>query len=318
MKEKISIIVGGTGQFGICLSKYLLKKKHKVIVTSRFPSKANKIYKKYSKIKILKLNVLDIKKIRKILILYQPQYIFYFAGLSSPKISFIKKRETYQSNYEGCKNFLEIIKKDQINCKFLNASSCEVFAASNKKLGIKSKMRPVSPYGKAKQLSFNITRLYREKFNLKSFNAIIFNTESIYRDKNFLIPKICIAAINAFKYKKKTSFGNINIAREWNWCDEQIKFLIKFIEKKPQDFILSNGKLFSAQKMLNFAFKYFKLNFKHYIYFEKKHLRKKDFKIKRSDFNACLKRNNLKRKSYIFGKKLVEQIIKENLNEKQY
>ena len=35
MKDKISIIVGGSGQFGIYLSQLLLKKKYKVIITSR-------------------------------------------------------------------------------------------------------------------------------------------------------------------------------------------------------------------------------------------------------------------------------------------
>ena len=197
-------------------------------------------------------------------------------------------------------------------------SSCEIFAASEKKLGLKSKMKPVSPYGKAKYMSFNMTKYYRKKFNLQNYNAIIFNTESFYRNNNFLIPKICIAAINAFKNNKKTSFGNINISREWNWCDEQVKYLFKFLNKRPQDFILSNGKLFSAQKMLTFAFNYFNLNYRDFIYFKKKHLRKKDFKIKKSNFYTCLKRNNLKRKSNIFGKNLVEYIIQNKLNEKKY
>ena len=33
-------------------------------------------------------------------------------------------------------------------------------------------MKPVSPYGKAKLLSFNITKNYRQQFNLKSYNAL--------------------------------------------------------------------------------------------------------------------------------------------------
>ena len=203
MKDKISLIVGGTGQFGICLSKFLIKKKHKVVITTRFPNKAKKIYKKDSKIIISKLNVLSLKNINDILIKYKPKYIFYFAGLSSPKISFKKQKETYLSNYKGCENFLKVIKKNSLNLKFLNASSCEIFAPNKSELGLKSKMKPVSPYGKAKLLSFNITKSYREQFNLKCYNAVIFNTESLYREKHFN-SKICIAAINAFKYKSKT------------------------------------------------------------------------------------------------------------------
>ena len=106
---------------------------------------------------------------------------------------------------------------------------------------------------------------------------VIFNTESYYRDKNYLIPKICMAAINAKKYNKKTTFGNLKISREWNWASEQMFYLLKFIKKDPQDFILSNGKSYSALKMIEFAFKYFKLDYKNFIQSNKKFERKRDF-----------------------------------------
>ena len=48
---------------------------------------------------------------------------------------------------------------------------------------------------------FNLTKKYRDKFKMQNFNAIIFNTESYYRDENILA-KVCISAVKAFKYKK--------------------------------------------------------------------------------------------------------------------
>ena len=122
------------------------------------------------------------------------------------------KRETYQSNFEGCLNFLNIIHKKKLTCKFINASSSEIFAETKKKININSKKNPISPYGKSKLFSFKKTREFRNKKNLNAYNAVIFNTESVYRDKNYLIPKICIAAIKAFKQNKKTLFGNINVS----------------------------------------------------------------------------------------------------------
>ncbi len=44
MKDKISIIVGGSGQFGIYLSQLLLKKKYKVLLTTRNIKLAKKKY----------------------------------------------------------------------------------------------------------------------------------------------------------------------------------------------------------------------------------------------------------------------------------
>ena len=179
-------------------------------------------------------------------------------------------------------------------------------------------MKPVSPYGKAKLLSFNITKSYREQFNLKCYNAVIFNTESLYREKHFLIPKICIAAINAFKYKSKTSFGNIKITREWNWCEEQVKYILKFIEKKPQDFLLSNQRTYSAYQMLAFAFEYFNLDYKRYILQDKKHFRPNDFKKKKSNSQSYFKKNNISYKYKIYGRKMINKIIKYYLNEFKY
>ena len=155
------------------------------------------------------------------------------------------------------------------------------------------------------------------KKKIKAYNAIIFNTESFLRKRDFLIPKICIAAINAYKFKTKTAFGNLDISREWNWCDEQVRYLTYFVKKKPQDFILSNGKPYAAKKMLNYAFKYFKLDYRKFVSFKKNLLRKKDFRLKQSDHTTCLKRNNINRKSKIYGKKLIFTLIKYYLDEKK-
>jgi len=47
VKKLVAIIIGGTGQFGITLSKKLLKKKYKVIITTR-SEKKKKIFLKNS------------------------------------------------------------------------------------------------------------------------------------------------------------------------------------------------------------------------------------------------------------------------------
>ena len=190
-----------------------------------------------------------------------------------------------------------------MSCKFVNSSSCEIFGNVNGKVNLKTRKRPISPYGRSKLLSHNIIKSYREKDNLLAYNAIIFNTESVYRDKSFLIPKICISAINAYKNNKKTGFGNIDISREWNWCEEQCEALIKFIKKKPHDFFLSNGKIYSAIKMLEYAFNYFNLDYRKYVFLNKKYLRKKDINYVKSDPKLSLK------KSKIYGKKLIYKLI---------
>ena len=317
MKKSIAIIVGGTGQFGVLLAKKLLKKKFKVIITTRSITRAKKKIG-IKKLNFKKLNILNKNKINILLKKNKPNIIFYVAGQSSPSKSFKEKRETYLSNYIGCKNFLEIIKKYKIDTKFINFSSCEIYGNYYKKISVETIKKPIRPYGIAKLKAHNETKNYRKRFNLKSYNAIIFNTESLYRPKHYLIPKICLAAIEAKKRNKKTEFGNLKIAREWNWCEDQCKYLLKFIKKKPQDFILSNGKFFYASQMLKFAFEYFKLDYKKFIVIDKKFIRKADSKIKKSNFLICLRRNKIKRIDKIYGKKLIHKIIHHYLNEKKH
>ncbi len=315
MNKSVAIIVGGTGQFGVILSKKLVKKNYKVIITTRSLAKAKLIFKTNKSLLLKKLDVLKKDKIKSLLLEFDPKIIFYFAGESSPKKSFIKKKQTYLSNFVGCKNFLEVIFKNKIKSKFLNATSCEIYANTKKKINLDAKKNPISPYGISKLKSYNITRKYRSEYNLSSYNAVIFNTESTLRKKYYLIPKICLAAIKAKKFGKKTKFGNLEIAREWNWCDEQCEYLLKFLEKKPQDFILSNGKLFTATQMIKFAFNYFKINYENYTTIDRKFFRKCDFNLRKSNFKKCLARNNIKGKHLIYGKKIIYKLIKHYLNE---
>ena len=309
------IIVGSTGQFGVYLTKYLLtKKKYSIIITSRSIKKLKKFSLKSNKIKKIQLKNFSKINIKRFLSFNKPDKIFFFASQSSVKTSFSKINETFKSNYLICKNFVESIKELKIDCKFINASSSEMYGNHKGKIKPNSKVKPLSPYGKAKLMSFNLVKNYRIKYNLKLYNAVIFNTESIIRDKKFLIPKICEAAIKAYKNKKKTKFGNLNVSREWNWCEEQVKYIYLFSKKKPQDFILSNGKKYSAFQMLDFAFKYFNLDYKKFILYSKSYYRKKDIKSNGSNYKSCLKRNNITRKSMIYGKKIISEIIKHQLN----
>ena len=85
------------------------------------------------------------------------------------------------------------------------------------------------------------------------------------------------------------------------------------IIKKPQDFILSNGKIYSVKEMISYAFEYFKLGYRKYIKINKIFYRKNEVK-KQSDYLYYLKKNNINKKSFIHGKKLVHLMIKFYLN----
>ena len=65
--------------------------------------------------------------------------------------------------------------------------------------------------------------------------------------------------------------------------------------------------------MLKFAFNYFKLDYKRYIYKDKKLLRPVDIKIKKSKYDESLLKNNIRKRNFIYGQKMINLIIKNYL-----
>ena len=126
MKDKISIIAGGSGQFGVYLSQFLLKKGYKTIITTRNVKLAKKkIPFKNKNLVLAKLNVLKKKEIKKLILQHSPKLIFYFASQSSPKLSFEKKKITLKSNYEGCKNLPRLFSRVLRESHLQNSKSCK-------------------------------------------------------------------------------------------------------------------------------------------------------------------------------------------------
>ena len=138
MKKSVAIIIGGSGQFGVTVAKNLLLKKFKVIITTRNVQKNSFLLKKDKNLSLKYLDIYNKNKIYKLIKNSRPSLIFYFAGQSSPQKSFNEKNETYKSNFIGCKNVIEVIWENKINCKFLNASSIRsisslAFARANRR-----------------------------------------------------------------------------------------------------------------------------------------------------------------------------------------
>jgi GDPmannose 4,6-dehydratase len=311
MKIKV-LIIGGSGQIGFYLSKLLVNKNFGVFISTRNP-KAKKLDKfknqTNGKINILKLNIYNKKNISYYLKKIKPNYIFYLAGQSSVHQSFYKKKETFVSNYVGCKNILDSIVNNKLNLKFFNAASTEIFGNKKTKIKITTNKNPVSPYGQSKLKSFNLLKDYRKKFNLKLYNGILSNSESFIRPQNFILPKICLSAIKAKKNLEegkiiKFEFGNINIKRDWGWAEEYAKSIWNKMQKKEYDFFVATGKSFYLKELIILAFGKLNLNWKNHIIISKKFFRKKE--ISSVEINLSKKQQKMK----LDGKDIILKLLK--------
>ena len=316
---KIALIIGGTGQIGVYLANQLLKKKYKVFISSRKITEAKrnkfKIINIYKKVNFIKLNLYNKKKVKELIKKIKPDNIYYLAGQSSVDKSFKKPKETIISNFYGCKNVLESLKEIKFPGKFLNIASSEIFGNQKGFKSLNKKLKPVSPYGKAKLKSFNLTKSFRKKFKLKTYNAILFNCDSILRPKNFVIPKICLSAIKAFDGRKeKIKFGDLNVVRDWGWVEEYVEGIYKITQKKPDDIIIASGKYFKLKDLIKYAYKFFNLNWEDYIIQTSKLKRPEEIKEVKVKTKQTYYKIGWKAKTD--GKKVILKLIKYYLKSK--
>ena len=309
MNKRINLIIG-SGVLGAYLSAELLKKKEKVVVTTR---SKKKIYSNYNylkiqkKVKFEKLNINKKIEISKIISKYSPKKIFYFAGQSSITKSIKSKQETFSSHYNGTKNFLEILKKEKLKTKFFKANSGYIFAPKNGLIDLKCKFSTnKNPYIKAQKKVFNLIKKFR-KYKLNLSNLVFMQIESPLRPNDFFIKKVCLGAKN----KKKIIVGNLNNYRDYTWITDIVKAILLSSNLKTKDRIISAGSNLSGKNIIEEAYKLNGLNYKKYYSINKKFFRKNENKfLIGSKKNISYLKNKYNFKFKIFGNRLIKEMFK--------
>ena len=309
MNKRVNLIIG-SGVLGAYLSAELLKKKEKVIVTSRSLNKKfinYKYLKIKNKIKFEKLNTSKKNQIKNIIQKYNPNKIFYFSGQSSLTKSLIDKKQVLISHYDGTKNFLEIIKEKKLDIKFFKANSGYIFKPKKGIIDLKCTFSSnKNPYIQAQQKVFKLIEKYR-KFKLNLSNLVFMQIESPLRHKNFFIKKVCLAAKN----KRKIEVGNIHAIRDYSWITDIVKGIYLISNLKSKNYIISSGTKLTGINVMKFAYRLNKLNYKNYYSIEKKFLRKEEDKVLvGSKLNSLILKKKYNFKFKIVGTELIKKMYK--------
>ena len=236
--KKIALIFGITGQDGILLSRYLIKKKYKVYGYIRNIKK-----KKYldEKVKLFYKKKLTKEFFFSIVKKTKPTEIYFLIGQSNSYVSFKKPAETFETNFLYFCHIVESCLRNELNPRIFYASSGEVFGSSNKILNENSEKKPQNPYALSKYLSMIYIKYMREFFNLKISTGILFNHDSEYRNENNFSKKI-INYLNKSNFKKKLNLGNIDLLRDFGLSKEYIVAIYKINQRnKGDDYIIATG-----------------------------------------------------------------------------
>ena len=325
-KIKKVLITGITGQDGSYLAELLLKKNYQVHGIVRRVALEDETHRLWRIRKILKKITLHSASLEsyaslvRIVAKIKPDEVYHLAAQSYVAYSFEDDFSTLNTNINGTHFMLSAIKEFSPKSKFYFASSSEMFGkVRSNPQNEKTPFYPRSPYGISKVAGFELTRNYREAYNIFACSGILFNHESPRRGFEFVTRKISssVARIK-LGLQKELYLGNIDAQRDWGHAADYVVAMWKMLQqKKPEDFVIGTGKMYSVKDFAKLAFQHVGLNYKDYIKIDKKLIRPAEVDVLCAQYKKAAK--ILKWKPLKKFKDLVKEMVDEDIkNIKNY
>ena len=292
MTKKRALITGISGQDGSYLAEYLLNNNYEVHGTVRRSSVSenqdSRIRHLSGEINTYYADMLDIPSLTKIVTDVKPDEIYNLAAMSHVRVSFDVPSFTIQTNALGVLNLLEIYRMFAPDAKFYQASSSEMFGNSVDDDGVQrltTPMNPVSPYGCAKLLAFNLVKHYRNAYGLHACNGILFNHESPRRGSNFVTNKVVKSAVEIKKgVRDKLELGNLDSFRDWGHSKDYVRAMHMIVNhEKADEWIVATGDTWSVRQLVEYVFQRLNLNPLDYVTQNPKFMRPEELKYLKGD-----------------------------------
>jgi GDPmannose 4,6-dehydratase len=317
---KIALITGITGQDGSYLSEFLLKKKYKVHGLVRRVALEDSNHRLWrlrhlqNKITLHPASLESYASLVKIVQKIKPSEVYHLGAQSYVDYSFKDEFSTLNSNINGTHYILSAIKEFSPKSKFYFAGSSEMFG---KVLQVpqteKTPFYPRSVYGISKVAGYDLTRNYREAYNMFCCSGILFNHESPRRGFEFVTRKITHAVARIkLGLQKDLKLGNLDAKRDWGHAEDYVEAMWLMLQnKKPIDYVISTGKQYSVRDFAKLAFKLVDMDYKKFIKIDKNLHRPSEVLTLLGNCNKAKK--ELKWKPKYNFKMLVENMVKSDL-----
>jgi GDPmannose 4,6-dehydratase len=281
---KRAFLTGVTGQDGSYLAEFLLNKGYEVhglirrassFNTSRIdhifqdPHEVNpKLFLHYG-------DLIDGVGLTNLIRDINPHEVYNLGAQSHVQVSFSMPQYTGQVDAVGAVGLLEAIRSAEVNTKFYQASTSELYGSTPPPQNEETTFRPRSPYAAAKLMAYWCTVNYREGYGMHATNGILFNHESPRRGETFVTRKITRAVAEISRgNKKKLYLGNLDAVRDWGYAKEYVESMWMMLQKdQPTDYVIATGIGATVRDFAEAAFARAGLNWQDHIEIDQKYIR---------------------------------------------
>ncbi len=265
-----AIITGITGQDGSYMAELLLAKGYKIVGAVRDVERAKErlLGPLLNKVSLVQWDMLDQSRMIDVLKEYCPSEIYNYSAYSSGSGMYDDPVDIGEVNGISITRILEAIRKVNINIRFCQASSSEMFGEANESPQTeKTIFHPRSPYGAAKLYAHSVIDIYRHRYNLFACSAILFNHESPRRSTDFVTRKITheVAKIK-LNLSSELCLGNLDACRDWGFAGDYVYAMWLMLQGKcPDDYVIATGKVHSVRQLCELAFERVALDYRDYV-----------------------------------------------------
>ena len=288
---KKALITGIAGQDGSYLTEHLLSlgyevhgiiRRHSVAENQNFRlHNVEKVHTHYG-------DLLDYPSLSRVVSDVMPDEIYNLGAMSHVRVSFDMPSFTIKTNALGVLHMLEVYRTTCPEAKFYQASSSEMFGNSVDEDGTQrmtTPMNPVSPYGCAKVMGYNLVRHYRNAYKLHACNGILFNHESPRRGSNFVTNKVIKTAVQIKKrLTNQLELGNMDSSRDWGHSKDYVKAMHMIINHHtPDEFIVATGETHTVRDLCDTVFTKLGMDYRDYVVQNPKFMRPEELKYLKGD-----------------------------------
>jgi GDPmannose 4,6-dehydratase len=284
LSKKIALITGITGQDGSYLAEFLLEKGYEVHGLIRRSSSFNThridhiyqdAHEANRKLFLHYGDLIDGVGLTNLIREISPTEVYNLGAQSHVQVSFSMPQYTGQVDAVGAVGLLEAIRSAEINTRYYQASTSEMFGATPPPQNEESFFRPQSPYAAAKLMAYWCTVNYREGYGMHASNGILFNHESPRRGETFVTRKITRAVAEiANGSKKKLFLGNLDAVRDWGYAKEYVESMWLMLQQDSgSDYVVATGVGATVREFAEASFSRVGLNWQDHVEIDPRYIR---------------------------------------------